>query len=394
MADSRAHRRITLWAFLTTATTAGLLGAGIALWATAGLMPKPLPGPAPAAPARGADVRLVGDDADGPDANVNAGWIDDPAAVRAVVADLPDKSFGETDAGRAVTGDEDVYLFDAPRQVLGDVIPPRDQLDVGSCVGFGNASAIDHLQCVEIVAARKRGERGREFREACQEAIYGGSRVEVGGGRLRGDGSVGAWAAKWVAEVGGVLWRGKFGALTKYDTRRCREWGSRGVPDDLEAQAKMFPVKAYTLAKSGAELAAAIRQGYTAAICSNQGFSKQRDAEGFARAQGNWAHCMAVLAVKGGKRPGFWIQNSWGNHFHVGPKGAGNPPDGGFWAEFDVVDRMVRRGQDTWVFSAFDGFPARKMDWFAHRPTVDVPTPRRDTDRHLVAAAEGHHVAW
>ena len=36
------------------------------------------------------------------------------------------------------------------------------------------------------------------------EVIYGGSRVEIGGGRIRGDGSIGAWAARWVRDYGVV----------------------------------------------------------------------------------------------------------------------------------------------------------------------------------------------
>src|SRR5437763_1529398 len=74
-----------------------------------------------------------------------------------------------------------------------------------------------------------------EYRDLAQEVIYGGSRVEVGGGRLRGDGSVGAWAAKFVHDYG-VVPRGVHGRydLSRYDERRCREYGARGVPGDLE----------------------------------------------------------------------------------------------------------------------------------------------------------------
>jgi hypothetical protein len=353
----------------------------------------------PAHAERAAQVRLMGDEADD-GKHVNAGWIDDQAEVKAVVATLPIRDFADTDAAKAVTGDGDVFLWQAAHQVLGHPLDPRDQLDVGSCVSFGYAAAVDILQLFEIAEQRRLG-RGppREYRPACQEAIYGGSRVEVGGGRLRGDGSVGAWAAKWVQDRGGIVWRaviGKFD-LTKYDTRRCREWGSRGVPDELEEAAKAFKVGSAAKVSSAEDLAKAIRQGYPGAICSNQGFARDRDSEGFARAQGSWAHCMAVLAVRGGPRPGFFIWNSWGRSYHRGPLGPGSPPEGGFWADWAVVDRMVRGYNDTFVVSSFAGFPARRLDWLASvtppaRPPATIPAPRRDVGRDPAAAVGGQHV--
>ena len=83
-----------------------------------------------------------------------------------------------------------------------------------------------------------------EYRDLAPEVIYGGSRVEIGGGRIRGDGSIGAWAARWVRDYG-VVPRGLHGShdLRLYDENRCRDYGRRGVPDDLEALAKEHPVR-------------------------------------------------------------------------------------------------------------------------------------------------------
>ena len=176
---------------------------------------------------------------------------------------------------------------------------------------------------------------------------------------MHGDGSVGAWAAKWCQQYG-VVARGVYGRhdLSRYSETQCREFGRSGVPADLEPEARQHPVRAVTQVQNASEARRALQNGYPIAVCSSQGFSQQRDAQGFARPQGSWAHCMAVLGYQGGTRPGFWIQNSWGNRFHTGPKGNGDPPDGGFWCDERVADRMFQQG-DSWAYADAAGFPAQ-----------------------------------
>jgi hypothetical protein len=289
------------------------------------------------------------------------GWIPDPQAVDEVRSSLQFPAFHETEAFQSQVGSEDVYLWDACRKVTGDVLPARDQKSVGSCVGFGTASAIEHLICVQAANASD-----ETFKEVSPEIIYAGSRVEIGGGRVRGDGSVGAWAAKFVNQYG-VLPRGKFGLLdlTKYDERTCRDLGMKGVPDELEPLAREHPVKAIANVRSWAEAQAAIRNGYPIAVCSSQGFGMVRDAEGFCPPQGTWYHCMALVGIRGGSRPGGFLLNSWGPNAHSGPQAPGEPP-AGFWADAAVLDRMLKQG-DSWAFSSFTGFPAQKLDWFVKR---------------------------
>jgi hypothetical protein len=289
------------------------------------------------------------------------GWVNDPDAVKAATADLPIPRFADTEAYRAdPDGPEDVFLWDACRKATGNLLPPRNQGQVGSCVSFGTASAIEHLICVQIASGAR-----EQYLDLAQEIIYGGSRVEIGGGRINGDGSVGAWAAKFVTQYG-VVARGTYGRydLTRYDERRCRDFGYAGVPDELEPVAREHPVKAVTNVRTWAECRAAVRNGYPVAVCSGQGFRMQRDADGFCAPQGSWAHCMAIVGVKGGRRPGAFILNSWGGNAHTGPLGVGNPSPAGFWADANVVDRMLREG-DSWAFSSFAGFPSRKLDWYA-----------------------------
>ena len=95
-----------------------------------------------------------------------------------------------------------------------------------------------------------------------------------------------------------------------------------------------------------------------------------RDADGFCRPQGSWPHCMALVGVRGGSRPGGFLLNSWG-------------PDGPHRAAGGrrrVAGRLLggRRGccngcsadGDSWAFSGVVGFPARSLDWYALRQPV------------------------
>lgn len=279
------------------------------------------------------------------------GWVPKPEEAATLAAEL---RFDQTPAFRQGDGAEDVYLWAACREVTGDLLPPRDQGNVGACVGFGTAAAIEHLACVQAAE-----DDSEAFREVSPEIIYAGSRVEIGGGQVRGDGSVGAWAAKFVKQYG-VLPRAKYPSLdlSKYDERRCRKLGLKGVPDSLEPEAKKHPVKSIANVRSFKECAAAIHNGYPMIVCSSQGFTMVRDADGFCKPQGTWMHCLAIVGVKGGTRPGAFLLNSWGANAHTGPRGAGDPSPAGFWADADVVDRMLQQG-DSWAFSQFVGFPAK-----------------------------------
>lgn len=296
------------------------------------------------------------------------GWHRDEAQIGVNLDPIQTVHFNGTPAGRAILGDEDVYLWEAVRKAASlppDQYPNIDQGSVGSCVGAGSKHAVDTLQAVQIVNGTR-----AEWKPVSVEVIYAGSRVEIGGGRIRGDGSVGAWAAKWLSTYG-VVPMEKIGDhdLTTYSASRARSWGRSGVPNDLEPTAKEHPVKGTALVQTWADVKRAIHQGYPVIVCSGQGFTMDRDKDGFASPQGSWNHCMAIIGVRGGKRPGAFILNSWGNRAHTGPRFPATAPEAGFWADADVVERMVRQG-DSFAFSDVAGFPSRKLpNWWVKAPT-------------------------
>lgn len=293
--------------------------------------------------------------------NVAFGWVNDPEAVESVVAQLPYRSFADTPAFGFLDSDmpDHVYLWEAAIEVTGKLLPPFNQGAIGSCVSFGTNRAIEYTMCVEIMK-----QKTEEFQHIVQEITYGGSRVEVGKGGIRGDGSIGAWAAKFVRDWG-IVARGKYNKydLSTYSESTCREFGKSGVPSDLEVEAKKHPVKETVMVTTWDQAKKALVQGYGIAICSGQGFSMRRGENGIAKASGSWAHCMCLCGFTtiDGKEYGR-IDNSWGPNAHTGPVGPGNPGSEGFYAAASVIEGMLKE-KDSFAFSSVEGFPMRKIHW-------------------------------
>jgi hypothetical protein len=317
------------------------------------------------------------------------GWVRDQSSIEANADPLRTMQFSETDAGKFVMGDEDVFLWQAVRKINNKGppwYPNVNQLNVGCCVGCGFKHCADIAQAMQIIQGKR-----ADWKPLSVEVIYGGSRVEVGGGRISGDGSVGAWAAKWIKDYG-VAPMEKYGDidLTTFSPARARDFGKRGVADVVEKVAKEHPVKGTAIVKSWTDVKRAIQQGYPVAVCSDQGFRMERDGTGRARPQGSWAHCMAIIGVRSGPNEGGFILNSWGDDAHTGPVWPADAPVAGFWADASVIDRMVKQG-DSFALSDMVGFPHRdpKPDWFIKA----APRPELVRPLDLFAFTEAR-IAW
>jgi hypothetical protein len=247
--------------------------------------------------------------------NYAQGWVDDQPAVwetvRAIEATGVPAMFAAAAPG-LLTGDDDapIFLWKAEEKILGKMLKSWNQKGVGACVGFGNGRAGQDVLLWEIAAGEPEEWPGAEI---SPEVIYGGSRVEVGGGRIGGDGSVGAWAAKWVKDWG-LVPRGVYGSLdlTEYSESTCRKLGSQGIPSDVEDLAKIHPVTGIAMVKTGAEYWAALGGGKPVAICSNRGFTTTLK-RGFCSPSGTWNHCMEGRGrfTHPTKGKCAVIQNSW-----------------------------------------------------------------------------------
>ena len=296
-----------------------------------------------------------------PSSKHHFGWEYNPREVEAFVAELERPIFGVSCYDIKDSGKGKIVLLHKYVEQAAGQFPVRRQT-IGDCVSHGWACAIDCIKAVEIALF---GEAERWTGITATEPIYGSSRVEIGGGRLSGDGSYGGWAAKAVSRYGTVV-RDKFGSidLRRYSGQRARSWGRSGVPDELEPKMREHKANTVSMVRSYEEARDAIANGYPVPVCSMQGFSSKRDRDGFARPSGSWAHCMCFIAVddKHG-RPGLLCNNSWGPNWISGPKRHGQP-DGSFWVDADVCDRMLGRNPDSYAVSNFDGYPSQELDHF------------------------------
>jgi len=259
-------------------------------------------------------------------------------------------------------------LYQDYRTVTGDSYWPRSQGNAPSCVANAAATAVDILTAVEI--AKGEPKRMPPNRVAV-EPIYGLSRVEIGGMSPRaGGGSHCIWAAQAMQQFG-ILYQQNYALighdLSKYSTQRCQEWGRYGVPDSLELVARIHPVQDYIRINSYNDLRDAIVNGCPCMIGSNQGFGRKsgakRDSEGFLNPPyftAPWAHAMAIIAVDDSDRPGALIINSWGPDWVGGPKKFGDEPEGSFWVDKKVLERMIRQG-DCYALRNYKGFPFYKL---------------------------------
>lgn len=233
---------------------------------------------------------------------------------------------------------------------------------ISNCVSHGAAYAVDAVKAVDIYL---KNDFEEWIAETATEDIYAGSRVQIGGGEISGDGSVGAWAADYVSKYG-ALPRQKYGDidLSVYSGDKARSWGrSRaGVPKELLEIAKQHPIQIVSRVDTYEQVRDLIANGYAVTIASDQGFSSRRDDEGFARPQGSWSHQMSILGVDDAyKRPGVLVQNSWGKDWIDGPK-RNNQPEGSFWVDADEIERRILSQGDSWAFSGYEGFKPRKLN--------------------------------
>ncbi len=286
------------------------------------------------------------------DAPHPTGWIHDPNEVMRIAASLPMPVFRYAAPHLAGSGaGKTTLLYKAFKDATGAYIPYPAQT-IGDCVSQGHGHGTDLLACVQIAI----GKSNEEFQQTCTEAVYGMARVDIGGQRgSREDGAVGAWAAKAISTEGTV----SRNVTGPYDGNRAKKWGADGVPDNIKSQAVAHKVKTVSLVQTYAELEDALANGYPVTVCSNQGFTMTRGANGFCRPSGHWGHCMLLVGVRADDNPGACIFQSWGFDVPDGPLTLDQPPNS-FWAPVSTVSAMLALG-DSWALSSFDGYPGQDL---------------------------------
>lgn len=232
-----------------------------------------------------------------------------------------------------------------------------NQGECGSCVAFGAALACDILMAIDIV----RNAKPRPQFRTDMQTIYWGSRVEIGRNRIRGQGSVGVWAAEYLKSYG-ALPQKRFNEvdLTKYSPSVCcGPLSSQGVPDTLEPTARLYPVKEYAQVKSFDEAVYALSMGSPVTIASSQGFRMTLDTNGFGTPSGTWNHQQCVIGYELDPVPCLIIANSWGACYSGGSSGW-NPAC--MKVRKATAERMLKEG-DSWALSRFAGFGGPVLDF-------------------------------
>jgi hypothetical protein len=226
-------------------------------------------------------------------------------------------------------------------------------------VSFGHGHANDLVQCIEIALGEP-----AEYRETDTEFLYASSR-EAAGILGEPDGSYGAAAVKAMMTIG-LVSREMLGAEGSYSGERAGAWGRGGAPAEVKARAAAFTLGAAALVSTWDELVAALAHGYPVTTCTQQGFSLERDARGFCRAEGSWGHCMCLAGVRF-DRPGACVLQSWGPRTPSGPLGL-DQPSFSFWADRPVIERMLAEG-DSWAISRAPEFVRRGLPgrWSYHQ---------------------------
>lgn len=297
-----------------------------------------------------------------PDLSHLGGWVDSPKDVDNIMSKLPFPVFSDVWTPLKGTGiGKIIVLTDIIEKVAGS-FKSRYQ-GTTDCVAEASGLAVDIAKAVDIWV-------NKEFEEwisiTSSEEIYGGSRNIIGQGRLgNSGGSIGAWASKWLTDYG-ALPRGKYGNIdtTVYSKDRANKWGNPkfGVPSELIPYIKLHPLQITSQVSSYEQARDLIANGYPITVCSNLGFSNQRDKNGVSKPSGSWAHCMCIIGVwDDGNIQRLCIMNSWGENWNGGPR-THNQPDGSFWVEADIVEKYMFSQNDSWAFSGYTGFEPKELN--------------------------------
>jgi hypothetical protein len=283
----------------------------------------------------------------------------DPAATDRLLASLPMPLFGDTLAGsgegklcrpfRAVVAFEEA----TGRK-------PYDEVQTtGDCVSMAVRGAADQARANDPDIHTTEDWIDR----TATEPLYG----------ARGHGGQGASCSEivgWAHKTGGLMLRKPYPELgldfTKYNADIGIRWGSRGVPENVTAQAAKHRIGTISLVTTWQQARDCIANGFGLVCCSSVGFNSARNAEGMCFPKGTWHHAMQWTAAddtrKGDCR--FCVQNSWGYTWVSGPK-VHDQPEGSFWISQSVAQRMIDYG-GTYAVSNVDGFPKRQLkDWGA-----------------------------
>jgi len=258
---------------------------------------------------------------------------------------------------------------------------PTGKQEIGDCVSWGWSHGVLYTLAVQLVLTGGDAALERPF----QPYIYGVSRVQIGGGRINGDGSLGTWAAAGVKKHGVIT--EKAPGVPPYSGQVARQWGRSGPPREFLSLGEKSPADV-RLIRTWEEACSAIATGHAVPVCSDVGYERivERNNRVEGVRQGSWPHCMCFIGFDA--RPGLealYCLNSWGPDAHAPADSYGRldkAPPGGFWILRRDVEQMLRE-EDSFAVS-FTGFKSAPL-W-----SRQAPVPMEDLeDAPLHVARDG-----
>lgn len=309
----------------------------------------------------------------GGEAVPNFGWVPPESRTPAenvanstIMASLP-----AFELSGSFSGSKDkAALYEARQKVSGGQHPAYINQTTGSCVGAGGGNMLLTLRDVEI--ALKGEMEGPEM--FWWLYAYGYGRKFSGMGS-RGEGSTGTGQAKAMTTKGTFL--ASEPGLPQYTMKNGwywlppateREWSIGGIePEKWDPLASKHLIKTAALCNSAEDVATALQNGYPCTVACMFGTQGQKRLGGdqpvmVSEWDGSWAHQQFIDAWWNHPTLGelFRIGNNWGPDAHSAA--VDGSPNGGYWVRKSVVQRMCG-GREVFAFSAFNGFPARELNW-------------------------------
>jgi hypothetical protein len=251
------------------------------------------------------------------------------------------------------------FVWDFAKKINNGEHLPTYYQQVGDCVSMGAAHAGNYLSAYQIYRERLQ----QELKLWYPPYIYGTSRVQVGGGRIRGDGSTGAWAAVAMKKYG-VLFSDD-PDVPAYSGSIARDWGRAGPPDRYLQLASSRIVHTAARLTSVDQLREALLNYHIVTIASGRGFNMDPvEYRGFHvfKPSGSWAHQMTFIGWRDEPFAGAYRLNSWGAKAHGEPMN-GEPPGGAWNLASDIEQELSRYDVELYALSVFDGFPRTDIDF-------------------------------
>lgn len=302
------------------------------------------------------------------DINYDGGWLGPVYSLPALGQAYEKKlmiSFREAEANgilNAIDPATQKPVWDLARAILGEEWLPGRQ-EIGDCVSWGMKHAGELRQIIDVAAGQE-----EKFRPWYAPWIYAISRNQIGGGRIRGDGSVGVWAAEAVSKYG-VLFADDEG-VPPYSGRIARDWGSPSNASENPDYKQFMPVAKdnpciCVECQSVDEIVKMVRDyRRPITIASNRGFKMTpRNYKGYHvfTPSGYWAHQMCWIEYNDDIKALYRL-NSWGPDAHGKPLHGETP--GGAWNLLDDIESELEqfRGCECFALVEFAGEPSGP-DW-------------------------------